>query len=406
MPIMREPRVHNGHVTMAYMAGSLAFTAGGLLVCYLLVGVSFEEGKTLNAVLSERVFGGLPGEHAIVIATLVSEGALLVVGAQAGFLDGPRVLSNMAIDGWVPRRFAALSERLTSQNGILMMGLASLAALWYTRGEVSHLVVMYSINVFLTFSLSMAGMLIHSFKTADMPLRRRVGNIGLFTVGLVLCVTILAVTSYEKFGEGGWITIVVTSLFVGLCFLIHRHYDWVSSRILRVDEDLTGLQPPGGVKAGKVDPILPTAVILVGGYGGLGVATVLHVLREFKGHYKNLVFVTAGVIDSGAFKGEAELEALRVSTEQTVNRYVDLARRLGMPAAFRYSVGTDTVDELERLCVAVSHTFGDATFFAGKLVFRTEHWYHRWLHNETALAVQKRLQFEGLTLVVLPKLVG
>ena len=120
----------------------------------------------------------------------------------------------------------------------------------------------------------------------------------------------------------------------------------------------------------------------------------------------NLVFITAGIVDSGAFKGQEELEALRANTEATVNRYVDLARRLGIPAAFKYSVGTDTVEELENLCVATSKTFKDVTFFSGKLVFRHEAWYHRWLHNETATAVQKRLQTHGLTMVVLPKLVG
>ena len=86
---------------------------------------------------------------------------LLVVAAQAGFLDGPRVMANMAVDSWLPHRFAALSERLTTQNGIVLMGAASLAALLYTHGDVGKLVVMYSINVFLTFSLSMFGMAAH-----------------------------------------------------------------------------------------------------------------------------------------------------------------------------------------------------------------------------------------------------
>ena len=66
-------------------------------------------------------------------ADALSEAMLLVVAAQAGFIDGPRVLANMAVDSWVPHRFAALSERLTTQNGILLMGAAALAALIYTR---------------------------------------------------------------------------------------------------------------------------------------------------------------------------------------------------------------------------------------------------------------------------------
>src|SRR5450432_3996073 len=158
LPIMREPRVATAKRTMLYMATSLAFTASGLLVCYLLWNVSPVPGKTLNAVLVEKMTAHLPFGTTMAVVTLFSEGILLVVAAQAGFLDGPRVLANMAVDSWVPRRFAALSDRLTAHNGIILMGAASLAALLYTGGDVGKLVVMYSINVFLTFSLSLFAM--------------------------------------------------------------------------------------------------------------------------------------------------------------------------------------------------------------------------------------------------------
>jgi amino acid transporter len=404
MPILREPRVASGRRTMLYMAVSLSFTAGGLLLCYLLWDVHLVEGQTLNAVLSEAVFSTWPGGRAIAVATLVSEGALLVVAGQAGFLDGPRVLANMALDGWMPRRFGALSDRLTSRNGILLMGGASLVVLLYAQGSVSSLVVMYSINVFLTFSLSMAGMLRASIFTRD-PARRSVRSAVLFALGLAVCATILVVTSIEKFAEGGWLTLLVTGLFTAMSFLIHRHYRRVGACIARLDNDLTDLQAPAGHAVGRPDPDRATAAILVGGYGGLGVATVLHVLRTFRGHYRSLLFVSAGVVDSGAFKGADELDALRESTRRTVDRYVDLARRLGLPAEARVGVGTDAVDELERLCVAASKNHRDITFFAGRLAFRRERWYHGWLHNETAHSLQRRLESHGITLVVLPRLV-
>src|ERR1044072_1254086 len=139
LPIMREPRVETGKRTMIYMGASLAFTASGLLLCYLLWRLSPVEGKTMNAVLVEGVAGGLPLCRTFVGATLFSEAMLLVVAAQAGFVDGPRVLSNMAVDSWVPHRFAALSDRLTTQNGIFLMGLAARAGLVYTRGDGGRL---------------------------------------------------------------------------------------------------------------------------------------------------------------------------------------------------------------------------------------------------------------------------
>jgi len=157
LQIMREPRVKTGKKTMVYMATSLAFTAGVLLLCYVLIGVKPVEGRTLNSVVADALFGNWPMGKAIAFITIFSEGALLLVAAQTGFVDGPRVMSNMAIDSWFPHRFAALSERLTMRNGILLMEIAAIGLLFYTRGSVDALVVMYSINVFITFSLSQLG---------------------------------------------------------------------------------------------------------------------------------------------------------------------------------------------------------------------------------------------------------
>jgi len=85
---------------------------------------------------------------------MLSATALLFIAAQAGFLDGPRVLANMALDRWFPTRFATLSDRFVAQNGVLLMGGAALVVVLATRGAVGLLVVLYSINVFITFSLS------------------------------------------------------------------------------------------------------------------------------------------------------------------------------------------------------------------------------------------------------------
>ncbi|MBI5868342.1 MAG: APC family permease [candidate division Zixibacteria bacterium] len=400
--MMREPRVATGKRTMAYMAASLVFTASGLLICYLLFRVSPETGKTLNAVLVGRFAENLPFGGTLVVLTLISEGALLVVAAQAGFLDGPRVMSKMAVDWWLPRRFAALSERLTTQNGILLMGGASLVALLATGGNVHHLVVMYSINVFLTFSLSMLSMCRFWWqkrRTPDSPWIRR---LGLFIPGLLLCSGILIMTAFEKFYAGGWITLVVTGGMIGLCFLIRSHYRSVTQQLQRLDEVLENIPPKGAAISPKVDAKLPTAAVLVGSFGGLGIHTLLSVQRAFPNHYKNLLFLSVGVLDSDTFKGADEVDALRHRTEGDLQRYVDYAHKLGLPATSRASIGTDAVDEIEELCRTITKDFPKVTFFAGQLIFKKETWYHRLLHNETAFAIQKRLHWSGMTMVILP----
>ena len=402
LPIMREPRVRTASRTMLYMALSLAFTAAGLLVCYLLWHITPVAGKTLNAVLVETMTAPLPGGRVLSVVTLFSEGILLVVAAQAGFIDGPRVLANMAVDDWMPRRFAALSDRLTTQNGIVLMGAASLAALVYTGGDVGKLVVMYSINVFLTFSLSMFGMARNSIATRRSAAHWK-RKAALFIVGFALCATILVITAVEKFREGGWITLLVTGAVVGLCFLIHGHYRTVRLRLAQLYHGVRSIDEDGVNPAIPIsNPRLPTAAVLVPSYGGVGIHTVLNIFRAFPNHFQNLIFISVGVIDSGGCKGADCVESLESSTEAMLKKYTSLATELGMPSSYRMAVGTEAIVEAEKICRAILAEFPLVTFFGGKVVFAREQWFQRLLHNETATAIQRRLYWMGATMVILP----
>lgn len=408
LQILREPRVKTGKRTMLYMATSLAFTAGGILVCYLLWHAEPQAGKTMNAVLLENVFGdwavgSLSIGPTLVILTLLSEGALLFVAAQAGFIDGPRILSNMALDGWMPHGFASLSDRLVTKNGIFVMGVLSGLILIYTKGSVSFLVVLYSINVFLTFSLTNLAMARFWLKDGRLADAKWLRNLIVHLVGLTLCLSILCVTTYEKFAEGGWLTIVVTSSLIALCFLIQKHYSYVREEIAKLDHVLDALPKPSSeTQAEPLDPHNPVAVLLVSGYGGLGIHSLLSIHRMYPSFYKDMMFVSVGSVDSGHFKGKEEIEALMANTEENLGRYVSTARVLGFRAESAQSLGTDIIDEAETLCREVVAKYPRATFYVGKLIFRHEKPFHRFLHNDTAYAIQRRLQFSGLATVILP----
>ncbi|HEY2839865.1 MAG TPA: APC family permease, partial [Pirellulales bacterium] len=203
MSVMQEPRVATGKRTMTYMAVSLSLTAGGLMLAYLLLDVRHIEGEgvTMNQKLAQNFVADVNlsdwSGGTFVWITILFEALLLVVAAQAGFIGGPRLLANMAQDSWMPHWFANLSERLATHNGIILMGAAALAALLFTQGSVPMLLIMYSINVFLTFTLSMIGMCMHWWvRRSRHPLWRR--RFALFAVGGVMCAAILCVTIYEK----------------------------------------------------------------------------------------------------------------------------------------------------------------------------------------------------------------
>jgi amino acid transporter len=401
LQIMREPKVQTGKRTMGYMAFSLAIVAGGLFLCYLLWNVSPVPGKTLNAVLADLVFSGWPLGGVLAFLTIIAEGALLMVAAQTGFIDGPRVMANMATDSWFPRRFASLSERLTMQDGILLMGSAALLLLVFTRGSVAILVTMYAINVFITFSFSQFGMsrFFYRRRKEDSLWKQ---HIAIHLTGLVLCLTILSITVFEKFTEGAWFTILITSSVIGFCFLIKRHYQEVAEGIHKLDYHLNNVPAATTVNTDPVDPRKMTAVQLVTGFNGFGLHTFYTILRSFPNLYENFIFVSVAVVDSGHFKGAGEVQALEDSVKAGLQKYVDLARTLGFAADYRTATGTDVVETAVALCRSIKEEFPDSTFYTGQIVFRHETPFHKVLHNETAFAIQRNLQFSGITTVILP----
>jgi amino acid transporter len=409
LQIMREPKVHTGKKTMVYMALSLAITSAGILLCYLLFNVEPSEGKTLNGVLVEVFAGnwqlfGLPVGKVFVLLVLASEGALLFVAAQTGFIDGPRVMSNMAVDSWLPRRFASLSDRLTTANGVVILGSAALVLLVGTHGNLDTLVVMYAINVFVTFSLSQLGMVRFWWQRSKLGAHWK-RQLSLHGVALVLCLGILAFTIVQKFSQGAWVTIAVTTCIIVLCLAINLHYRNVAQQLRRLDEELGDLGLIEGI-GGEPDPRAPTAVLMVGGYGGIGIHSLLSIQRSYAGYFQNVVFVSVAVLDSGSFKGAEEIDSLHKRTRDSLDQYVKLARGLGWNASARMASGLDAVKEATTLCTGIAAEFPRSAFFAGKLIWKRETWWQRILHNETAYQIERRLHWKGLPMAVLPIRVG
>ena len=409
LPILREPRTVTGKRTMLYMALSLALIAGGILVAYLLAGVEPVVGKTLNAVLFERLsvnwsIAGIRVGAPIVTFTLLTEGALLFVAAQTGFVGGPQVLATMAIDRWVPRRFSNLSERLVTQDGVLAMGFAAVLILIGTHARVGVLVILYAINVFVTFTLSQLGMSAYWWNERHRePLwirRLAVNGIGCIVTALILMLTVTL-----KFHEGGWVTVALTSCVIALCYFVRRHYRLVGKAIEQLEADvLPEIFAASATQTAKRDPDAPTAVLLVNGFNGLGLATLTKIARLFKGQFPNVVFVSIGEVDSALLKGPEEVQRLERQITDDMLEYCRLASDLGFHAELRTGLGPDVVLELQRLCLEVAHQFPSAVFFAGQLVFNEEldGFFSRFLHNHTAFELLKWLQLRGLSLVILP----
>jgi hypothetical protein len=219
--------------------------------------------------------------------------------------------------------------------------------------------------------------------------------------GLTVCLTILTIVVIEKFPVGGWLTLVITSAVIFVCYLTRAHYNKVKGGVRELD-DLLNVPTTGPPNMAPPNPKEMTAIQLVNGYNGFGVHTFLTIIRSFPGLYKNFIFVSVAEVDVGSFKGSDAVSCLENSACDALRKYVDLARRMGFPADFRYDLGTDIVETASRLCEKVVAEFPRSTVFAGQSVFRQTNLIRRLLHNETAFAIQQELRWKGITTVILP----
>ena len=399
-----EPRVRTGKWTMFYMALSLAFTAAGIIVLYLLWDARHVEGRTLNAVTFESIIASfgwaepLLNQSALVIV-LALEAGLLLVAANTGFLGGPAVLANMAVDSWMPHQFRNLSSRLVTQNGVILMAGAAVAVLLITGGSVSVLVVLYSINVFLTFTLSLAGLIRYWWG------HRSQGNwlarLLLSLLGFAVCGGILVITTIEKFSEGGWITLIITGLVVGVGLAIRSHYNGVAARLNRAEALYES--PLGRVEAKpKLAPERPAAAFIIGRNRCGLIHASRTVLTMWPGFYKNFLVISAQPVDVRSYGGDRALESLQAERLQDMEFYMQLAKSNGMASKYYLGFGVDGVEEMVKLCRKAREDFPHVVFFASKLVFDQETWITRLLHNQIVYAMQRRLQMEGMQMVILP----
>jgi len=230
-------------------------------------------------------------------------------------------------------------------------------------------------------------------------------------IGFVICFFILISLSVIKFKEGGWVTLVVTGLLVLVALAIKRHYLGTAKVLRRLDELIEAAELSGAsverdrvaaAEGPKLDPKAKTAVLLVNGFNGLGLHTLLTIMRMFPGVFRNFIFVQVGIVDAGNFKGAAELENCRRHAEKELQRYVDYMRQHGYYAEGIAAMGTDLVAEVSELAPELFQRFPQAVFFGGQLVFPDETFVTRWLHNYAVFALQRKFYQQGFPFLILP----
>lgn len=402
---LAEPRVRTGKWTMFIMAVSLSFTAAGIILLYLLWDAQPQIGQTLNAVAFRNLLHDWTYGEPLVVITLIFEFGLLFVGANTGFLGGPAVLSNMALDHWVPNKFRNLSNRLVSQNGIVLFGIAAVLLLNATGGHVDVLVILYSINVFLAFAISIFGLCKYWWQERRKHRKTWLQRFSLSLVGFIICFGILCIVIVSEFWEGGLQGLLITASVVVFCYFIRRHYKQVNAKLQEADKLFTNDAPKPKPKI-TPEPTFnisqPTAIFFVAKSRGAGMHTLLWVQRLFPNYFKNFIFISVGLVDVKSYGAEETLEKMQREVESNLEFFVNFCQNHNMPVRSYSAYGTDPVDECIRIATEIEKEIPNCIFFASQLVMETDNWFTRQLHNETAFAVQRKLHLQGKQMMILP----
>ena len=399
--VLAEPRVRTGKWTMFYMAVSLSFMAGMITFMYMLWHVSYVPGQTYNAILFNSILSHLPHHHWLLMIVLAFEAGILLLGANTGFLGGPAVLANMAVDQWAPSTFGNLSSRLVKQNGILFFGIGAIIILLLTHGHVGFLVVVYSSNVFLTFSITLLGLSKYWFTEGRKGLSwLHKGCIS--ALGCVICFAILAIIIVEKFWEGGLLSIIITTALIYGFYRVHRYYDHQEDLLEEAQFSLNPSHLPPTPTPKPLDRTVPTAVILLSGSRAIGMHTLLWIQRLFPNRYKQVVFLHTGIVDVRSFRGAEDLQKMKHDIEADCDFFIRYAKTLGLPAEAYADYGTNAVQLFVDLSTKANIQFSECVFFAGKALIGKPNFFTKLLDNDIANSVQERLHGFGAHMVILP----
>ena len=363
----KAPAQRNAATTLSWMVAILALFFLGVSFLAQHYHVMPTANQTVLSILGHHVFGGGPLYYALQYTTF----AVLVLAANTAFADFPRLAGILANDRYVPRQLAARGDRLAFSNGIIALAFVALLLVWLFKGDTNALVPLYAIGVFVCFTLSQAGMVVHWRNTREPGWKWKawLNGIGAVATGLVSIIQLVT-----KFTSGGWIIAVIIPVIIIILRKIHAHYTEFAEEIR-----FTGQSP--------INPLHHTVIVPVNGItkatsGALVYATTIS---------DEVVAVYIEVDSRDTARMQEEWDAWDIGVPLVV-----------VPSPYR-SILKPLVEFVENLRMVTPGEL--VTIVVPEIVPRR--WWEHLLHNKTALYIRTAFLFKpNVVVTAIPYLVG
>jgi amino acid transporter len=365
----RKPEPRNAAITLTTVATILGALFLGIAVLAAHLRPTLSPDETILSTMGHAVFGSGPLYWLLQASTVM----ILTLSANTAFADFPRLAGIVATDGFLPRQLANRGDRLVLSNGILVLAIAAASLLVAFGGDVSALIPLFAVGLFLAFTLSQSGMVVHHWRLREPGWRWRllINAVGATSTAVV---TIVVVAS--KFTEGAWVPTIVIPLLALAFWSIKRHYRQVDVAL----ECAPGTPLPD---------IVHTVVVLVGDRIHSGVLESLAYARSLHPQYLHAVHVSFDAERAEQMEHRWAEYGFDIPLDIVPSPYRELSRPV-----------LDYVDELDRRW---SHDV--VTVVIPEFV--VHHWWDQLLHNQSALLLKGRLLFrKGTVVTSVPSHVG
>jgi amino acid transporter len=237
VPAFKPPESKNAATTLAWMAGILALFFLGLTALANLFDIVPVEQPTVLSQVAKTAFGETPPYYVLQVATML----ILLMATNGSFAGFPRLASVMAMDRFLPHHMTFRGDRLAFSTGIVLLGLLASALLVIYRAETHQLIPLYAVGVFISFTLSQTGMVVHWRRSTDSGRKRSMVING---IGAAATAVVAVVIAGSKFTQGAWMALLAIPILVVMFERIHHHYERVNEQLAVRDTDLREMEAP------------------------------------------------------------------------------------------------------------------------------------------------------------------
>lgn len=355
--VFRQPSQQNAKVTLIWMSVILGLMFLGITALAHTLGIVPSESETLISLLNRGIFG----KTAMYYAAQAAVALILFLAANTSYADFPRLASLLAQDRFLPRQMASVGDRLVFSNGIVGLSAMAIIMVLLFHANSQHMLPLYAVGVFISFTLSQAGMVMHHLREREPHWRRSMFINGL---GAVTTLVVLLDICFARFLHGAWMVVLAIPMFIWIFEEIHEHYLSVGREL-----SLVGRQPPAKLEKIKHTVILPISGIHQGVIEALQYA--LSISNDVRACY------------------------VEIDSEKTEHIKREWERWApGIPFVILKSPFRSVVQPLIKYIDDVEEISHDDVVTVVVPEFVTTHWWTQLLHNQTALFIRAALSFK------------